>query len=577
MLFQYLTVEDKDKIIDYINDYSGGHCNEYKLEYMLRFWEEYKQRFEPIFGNPELRLTKNISCKKSQEYINAEIWDLSDTSPFLRNIWGLVYHTDSLTREQKNAVDSLTSNEYLKNNCYDGKTVRFPMDNGKEYVLQNGCKVVKALQKISKIYNVDGFEEFQTNYSRIFNEKNLTGRLVISIHPLDYMTMSDNDCGWDSCMSWKEEGDYRMGTVEMMNSPYVIVAYLESKKDMVLRHNYYSHETSYWNNKKWRELFIFSKDCIVPIKGYPYNNRELELMVLSWLKEVGKNIGWEYDDTLYTFYGEDASKLWYHPEGLGEDEPEPSIKFDLRFSCNTMYNDLCGDRDHYIYILKNHEERKVIHMNFSGPAECMDCGERIYNTEDDPMLLICPKCNGCVKCADCGRWILEDDAYYVNGRAYCYECYSYNMITSTISGELYPESDSRVIDVKLKGYIFENALYSLYITEDEYEELEALGLIHYRERVNCWKPWDSDTYCFDKSDCIYLEDLHKVLTDYTWVSYDDAVKEIKRKLEVYPLYYKNFVLELDDITTRQEPYDRDVIMDLVDETLEKAQSKEDTI
>ena len=26
------TVEDKDKIIDYINDYSGGHCNEYKLE-----------------------------------------------------------------------------------------------------------------------------------------------------------------------------------------------------------------------------------------------------------------------------------------------------------------------------------------------------------------------------------------------------------------------------------------------------------------------------------------------------------------------------------------------------------------
>ena len=38
--------------------------------------------------------------------------------------------------------------------------------------------------------------------------------------------MSDNNSGWESCMSWRNNGCYRRGTVEMMNSPYVIVAYL---------------------------------------------------------------------------------------------------------------------------------------------------------------------------------------------------------------------------------------------------------------------------------------------------------------------------------------------------------------
>lgn len=573
MLYQYLTEEDKQKTVDYINDYSGGYCNLDRLEYMLRFWEEYKQRFTPIFGNSELRLTKDVCCKKSAEYIDGELWDLTDTSPFLREMWNLMYHTDKLTREQTKAFDRLISNEVLKTNKYDGSTIKIPLENGKEYALQKGCKAIKALNRISKIYGIEGFEDFQTEYSQIFNEKNLTGKLVISIHPLDYMTMSDNDCGWESCMSWKEEGDYRMGTVEMMNSPYVVVAYLESRKDMVLRHNYFTHETSYWNNKKWRELFIFSKDCILPIKGYPYNNRELELIILSWLKDEAKKLGWEYDDKLYSFASDSTSYLYYYDE----DNQEEKIKCDLRFSCNTMYNDLCGDREHKIYITKNHENRQIIHMNFSGPAECMECGDRIYNTEDDPMLLICPSCNGCIKCADCGRWISAEYVNYVNGKAYCDDCYKYNMITSSINGDLFPESDCYVVEVKLRNYILENGLITLYLTDDEYWDLAKKNLIHHGERYNCWRPWNGQEYSFDKGDCIYLEDLDQVLDECTWTSYDNAIEEIRRKIEIYPLYYKAVIVECENGELQNIPFDRDMMMDIIDFMIEKPQVEKDAI
>ena len=42
--------------------------------------------------------------------------------------------------------------------------------------------------------------------------------------------MSDNDYGWDSCMGWMNEGEYRLGTVEMMNSPCIVVAYIDGEE-----------------------------------------------------------------------------------------------------------------------------------------------------------------------------------------------------------------------------------------------------------------------------------------------------------------------------------------------------------
>ena len=77
------------------------------------------------------------------------------------------------------------------------------------------------------------FEQMRIKHSQILNKKRLKGTLCLSIHPLDYITISDNNCDWDSCMTWTGDdcpGEYRLGTLEMMNSPSVVVAYLDSKE-----------------------------------------------------------------------------------------------------------------------------------------------------------------------------------------------------------------------------------------------------------------------------------------------------------------------------------------------------------
>ena len=88
-------------------------------------------------------------------------------------------------------------------------------------------------------------------------------------------------------MSWDECGDYRIGTVEMMNSKNTIVAYLKGDTEMTRAYNTYTKNYNFkWNNKKWRELFVIDEATLLGIKGYPYAHSELEAQVFNWIKEL---------------------------------------------------------------------------------------------------------------------------------------------------------------------------------------------------------------------------------------------------------------------------------------------------
>lgn len=576
-LYQYLTEEDKEKLCSYIRMY--GDQRDYiamyphKLEHLLRFWDEYKQPFEKLFSNSELRISRNIAFQKDSQYITMELQNLIDHSRFIQNVWHFAYssYNSHMTNSEKSnlrtAFDRLTSEACLQTNKYDGETYTFNYNNGKKYVLQNGCKAIKALSKLSSIFNINDFEEFQIEYSQIFNEKNLTGTLSISVHPLDYLTMSDNECGWDSCMAWMNEGDYRMGTVEMMNSPYVVVAYLESKKPMTWTEAGQPYE---WNNKKWRELFIFSKDCIVPIKGYPYNNEALESTVIYWLRDLAADLGWEYKNTLYMFFGDHADNLT--PES-NKDEEE--VNYPVKFTCNTMYNDLGNKDRNFIFIGKNRIKGQKLSINFSGPAECMNCGERITDV-DDPMSVICRECSGYVKCADCGSYIREEDATWIDGRAYCYDCYESYIVTTSIYGDPIPESECSVVDVKLRGYILESTLMTLYLGPSEYNAVNCKGLIHYDTKASFWKTYGSKSqHIFDKRDVIYVDELDQILDEDTWISYKDAIHDIKWAIERYRLYHDEMYIETSDCVLVK--YDQDELLDEVEEIVQKAKVEEETI
>lgn len=261
---------------------------------------------------------------------------------------------------------------------------------------------------------LDLIEESRILQSQLLNIKTVKGNLCLSIHPLDYVTMSDNSLGWGTCMSWKNRECYRMGTLEMLASPYVVVAYLESETPF---YDEYSEIT--WNNKKWRELFIVDKDIICGTSSYPYRHEELEEICLLKLKELAEtNLNWSFKNDICK-----TSSANIYPESK-----DPFYHYGyISLWTNFMYNDLENGKS-ALYILSTTVEEKLsqnnerIIINYGNGAYCLSCGTYICAETEDEINLYgdggeCHVCRNFEICDDCGAPMHSEDAYSVDGGA----------------------------------------------------------------------------------------------------------------------------------------------------------------
>lgn len=430
-----ITETEKNMFMRYLESYaySGGDCGEIKatFEHLLRFWNENKGRYlGRIFGD-QLILQKELSYERSRAELEDQLdekfysYSARNSAPgrFYQDYieWrSQFYDRDSNNREVYYALDALMSTDALINNRYDGETVSFMGPNGKEIKIPHGCRATRMIGKIAEAYGIKGFEDFRIAHSMVLNQKMLKGNLCISIHPLDYVTMSDNECDWSSCMSWKEDGYYRQGTVEMMNSPMVVVAYLTAADNMYMPGN------NSWNNKKWRELYIVNDEIITNIKAYPYCNEELTKIVIKWLKELvtASDLGWKYDEN---------PTAWRHDEQeYVERFKEKSIR--IYPETEFMYNDFEANCQQWSYIAEE-LSGGTHYINYSGQCECMACGAATGNFDGEGRV-VCEDCEEITYCDDCGDRIYGgDDTYYVDGQTICESCYDNHTFEDMLTGE----------------------------------------------------------------------------------------------------------------------------------------------
>lgn len=416
-LLQALSDEDKELISDYVDSYSNNvRCSNIDLDYNLRFWDSEKADLYKMFGN-QLILSKEVSFCMSQKEVRTLMDTTTAKDPFIKAFSSKIapyYHSNY---ELWMALQMLTSPSTLVENesFYDTKIV--PAKDtvfGKPVKIQKGCRPIKTLHKLCRAFGLNEaeFEDFRLKHSQVLNTRKLQGELCLSIHPMDFMTMSDNDCGWDSCMSWRaayygDGGEYRLGTIEMMNSPCVIIAYLKSHTDMKLEGRYLNSKETYWNNKRWRQLVIVNEDVILGNRQYCYEDASLSGTVLEWVRELATaHYGVQYEDTA---------------QNLAEGSFEITGKH-LAFTTNYMYNDIYGTR--LGYLRKDLDYN--INLNFSGVANCMACGDMIAPNEAAATdTVVCANCGGYTCCTKCGTWIVDDDeyTYYVDGDYYCQDCF----------------------------------------------------------------------------------------------------------------------------------------------------------
>lgn len=459
-----LTNEDKKMMFDYVTEYAtDGDSNHADMDTLLRCWNSAKSEYlYKLLGN-QFIIKKTLVYNKPISKLETELSEKFNRRGsacfnfhrvFDRFLWenrvtlGTDYYKLQLLMDLHYLISTSYEDEEFSVNTPDGHVIK----------VQKGCRPMRIISKLSKAYGgLDGMEEFQNEVSIILTQKKLTGEMTLSIHPMDYMTMSHNDSDWTSCMDWTDKGCYCRGTVEMMNSPMVIVAYLSSDNDM----SFYAGGNRYtWNNKKWRELFIVDKDIITGVKGYPYQNSDLVKLVNSWLKELAEqNLGWTYekDNVEYSHCSYTNVK---HANG-----ELSSIR--IQFDTDTMYNDF-GTIEHYgIFGTDAYDN---IHLNYSGEEMCLMCGSTNCYFDSEGCLM-CTDCDEPYYCACCGERINEDDRYELDGEYFCYSCYCDRAVRDPLTDEEHDTNNMTVLyllkdnqDPKDVDWAWESSIevYSMY-------------------------------------------------------------------------------------------------------------------
>lgn len=434
-----LSRHDKEAIVNYINSNAGLGANELyeemcsveRLDDVLRYWRQNKCSLFKLLGN-NLIISKDIDITLPINAVTDELWKrIRNNDKALRffHLWerliaGVLYDNRDIDMNYW----ELLRKRSIAHNIYEGNTFYLTKDNGKKVKIQNGMKFMKLLKIFNDIYDFatkEEFEEFRLVHSQALTAAKVSGTLSLSIHPLDYITMSDNDNDWRSCMSWTNAGEYRTGTVEMMNSPYVVIAYFTTRD----KNEFYVSNIDIWNNKIWRCLYIVDPQAIITeIHQYPYDSDILNDATLAWLRELAvANLATSYSSTPVTL---DCTRNLFTTNGLTH--PDTCEWLTIRFTTDCMYNDF--RHLHKAYLVENWTHGSGLYrINYSGPNVCMCCGNDFYPEECEEV--VCRHCDPSRRCAECGAIYLEDEMEYIDGCWFCPDCHEQYIDECDICGK----------------------------------------------------------------------------------------------------------------------------------------------
>lgn len=318
---------------------------------------------------------------------------------------------------------------------YENKTTKLLSSTPKQ--IKIGSKIIKDFKYF--IEDDELCRRLQDKASMLIQEEKVTGILCLSIHPLDYLSLSENTYNWRSCHAL--DGEYRAGNLSYMTDSSTIICYLRGENEVELPH--FPPEVK-WNSKKWRMLLNFSEDWSVVFAGrqYPFKSDHVLDLVTHGLIYSGLNITpcygkWsnEYisswgEDELDDKYARIRNRL-YGVHSMIRNKKGSRNYNDLLYSnCYRNPYYMSSDRsplkpthlwfgDSYEYITSNLTPK----IRIGDDTKCVKCGINTIDTEES---MLCSKCEDDLattfRCACCGNpiqeWV-EDD---FDGYLYCYEC-----------------------------------------------------------------------------------------------------------------------------------------------------------
>lgn len=424
--------------------YSQGIENP-EVDKLFLDWEEAKRNFIQMFGD-DLRFTTptkiafELNEDEKRARLNRFISEIDDS-------WG--------NTELADFVETMSDGFFANSMPYDYKS-----PDGT--IIKKGTKIIRAFKYFE--FDKIALEVLQNEASLILQENKIEGYLTFSVHPLDFLSLSENDYNWRSCHALN--GDYRSGNLSYMLDTSTFIAYLHTGDKRLLPG---FPVDCPWYSKKWRMLLFMSNDETMMFAGRPYpfvsqNGAKHILNLFNSIYGVNNSFyfgDWQHDFVnSVNFNGKQVELERKHIVLGGSIKPLSEIIVDAKIddiyndNYNTLhYNDLLHSSVYspiYSYRLSRFDDRFSLndyyravgwsnsdtkfyiggiplclrcgehYLHHSSSMQCDDCGEKYgENTYDT-----CDCCGQAVGNSE-GTWV---DDFYLCDRCIekevvrCYKC-----------------------------------------------------------------------------------------------------------------------------------------------------------
>lgn len=424
----------KSDFIQIISASQGIPKKKLNFDQLFEDWAKSKEYFFKMFGNklicqsPEkitFHLDEKTRLNRVDEFLDwlsySFIWsdtknaDLAALSEFVYDNKDDFFN-NSLTESYKIKI-------YLNGYHLSPSYVEIP----------KGIKVIKAFKYFIKDKNL--LYNIQNKASMIIQEDKIEGYLCMSIHPLDYLTISENNLGWRSCHSL--DGDYRAGNLSYMADSSTVVCYLASENKC----NLYGVD---WNNKKWRVLLFFSEQ-----KNYVFAGRQYPFQAMSALDKINSIFFKSDKNTSWSKWEEGIAAIEDFPNGTHTEFTFPYYNLGhniglvalndlvIQYSNDLFFNDLIRSNSYKnpYYSVKINDSNQIISNSLSNKIRigkeihCPICHKRYLTNTNSMVCLHCEKKINFIEedtiiCECCETPVRTENAITVGdlGNYVCPEC-----------------------------------------------------------------------------------------------------------------------------------------------------------
>lgn len=319
------------------------------------------------------------------------------------------------------------------------RSVFFSKFTDEEYIdgdikVPKGMKIIKAIKYF--IEDEELRSKVQDFASAVLQRDKMEGTLCISIHPLDFLSTSENNYNWRSCHAL--DGEFKSGNLSYMTDASTVVVYMRGDNKVKLPR---FPESVPWNSKKWRMLLHFENHYMGVACGrqYPFYTADIFALLSEILKDVFQMTCEQWlDNTIRSYQGKEVIGGQSIPHSLGEDY------FPIGYQ---MYRvkDLFEDAEsslQYDDLLKSTVYKRIIAVNSNRATNPKYNPFRIQKIEYKWTIghsVVCPRCgeklirhSEFLQCDKCECLYGGEEADNSGLFTYCYSCGERHLYEDTV-------------------------------------------------------------------------------------------------------------------------------------------------